>query len=111
MVAYTIGARTVVVFHGGGSIAEAAHPCVIPLERDFRVVAVDWPVGATRVDDVVDALSSVMVAEALSRVSLLGFSLGGMLAQGSTVQALSRCKGRRVAGARTTSPACSRRRP
>jgi pimeloyl-ACP methyl ester carboxylesterase len=81
---YTVGgtgARTVVVLHGGGSVAEAAHPFVIALERELHVVAIDWPMGATRVDDVIASIVAVLDAEHLQRVSLLGFSLGGMLAQ------------------------------
>jgi pimeloyl-ACP methyl ester carboxylesterase len=81
---YTIGGtgeRTVVVLHGGGSVAEAAHPFIIPLERELRVIGIDWPIGATRVDEVTAAIVAVLDAERLQRVSLLGFSLGGMLAQ------------------------------
>src|SRR5687768_5393676 len=76
------GPRTVVVLHGGGSTAEAAHPYVLALqESGWRVLAIDWPDTVARVDDVVAGVVGVADAAGVARFCVLGFSMGGMIAQ------------------------------
>ena len=73
---------TVVVLHGGGSTAEAAHAFSIALERNgHRVIAVDWPASSRTVEDVLSGIDAILDVENVRRASLLGFSMGGMLAQ------------------------------
>lgn len=80
---YTVGGNgpALLVLHGGGSVAEAAHPFAIPLEEHARVIAVDWPAAARSVSAVLDGLVAVLDAEGASTFAVLGFSMGGMLAQ------------------------------
>jgi pimeloyl-ACP methyl ester carboxylesterase len=81
---YTVGGagtRTVVILHGGGSIAESAHPFSLALEPSLRVIAVDWPETVRTVDDVVGGVMAIVDVEGIARFSVLGFSMGGMLGQ------------------------------
>jgi pimeloyl-ACP methyl ester carboxylesterase len=81
---YTVGGtgdRTVVLLHGGGSVAEATHPFALALELALRVIAIDWPASVRTVDDVLRGILKILDAEQVRRCALIGFSMGGMLGQ------------------------------
>src|SRR5688572_30078203 len=68
---YTVGGagdRTVVLLHGGGSVAEAAHPFALALEPALRVIAIDWPASVRTVDDVLRGILEVLTEQPISGI-------------------------------------------
>lgn len=75
------GKRTVLVLHGGDSVAEWSHRYVRQLEKFYRVIAPTVPATVTTVKEAVAGLTEILNAEVVGKVNVVGFSLGGMLAQ------------------------------
>ena len=74
------GARTVLLLGGALGIAEFGFPLIEALEREFRVLAPDYPPLASAAATV-DGLVRILDAERLGRVAVHGGSFGGLLAQ------------------------------
>lgn len=74
------GARTVLLLGGALGIAEFGFPLIEALEREFRVIAPDYPPLASAAATV-DGLVRILDAERLGRVAVHGGSFGGLLAQ------------------------------
>jgi maspardin len=75
------GSETVLALHGGGGPAESLFRYIDALEGTYRVIAPTVPATVTRVEDVIDALLSVLAMEGASSVHLFGVSNGGMIGQ------------------------------
>jgi pimeloyl-ACP methyl ester carboxylesterase len=75
------GTRTVLYLPGGIGRAEAAFTYLVALERDHRVVAVDYP-QLSSMAGLVDGLVAILDAEGIQRADVWGTSFGGMAAQG-----------------------------
>ena len=75
------GPGAAVLLHGGGSTAEATHRFALALAPSMRVIAIDWPDTVRTVREVLDGIVAVLDAEGIERASVIGFSMGGMLAQ------------------------------
>ncbi|HUD70968.1 MAG TPA: alpha/beta fold hydrolase [Dongiaceae bacterium] len=74
------GRTTVLMLGGALGIAEFGFPLIEAIEREFRVIAPDYPPLA-RAAAVTDGLVRILDAEQLGRVAVHGASFGGLLAQ------------------------------
>jgi pimeloyl-ACP methyl ester carboxylesterase len=73
--------EAILLLHGGGSIAEATFRFFIDFEKNYKVIAPTLPNTLATVEDVMNGLLEIMAAEGVSKVSIVGFSMGGMVAQ------------------------------
>ena len=66
----------------GGALGEAdfGFRTIALLERDFTVVAADYP-PVRSLGDAVDGIAAILAAEAIARVHVVGGSFGGVVAQ------------------------------
>jgi pimeloyl-ACP methyl ester carboxylesterase len=84
----------VVLLHGQGGHAEAFARNVIPLSKDFRVLAVDYlgfgltdaPSTAPGLDDYVEHLLALLDAAGITQAYLVGESLGGWIAMWTAIR-------------------------
>ena len=74
------GARTVLVLGGALGIAEFGFPLIEALEREFRVIAPDYP-PLSQAGAMADGLVRILDAERVGRAAVHGGSFGGLLAQ------------------------------
>jgi pimeloyl-ACP methyl ester carboxylesterase len=74
------GKETLVLLPGGLGIAEPWFDCMLDWERQFRVVAISYPL-VTSASSAVQAIATVLERESAGRSYLLGTSLGGEIAQ------------------------------
>jgi pimeloyl-ACP methyl ester carboxylesterase len=74
------GARTLVILPGGVRLGDAAFELYAALGQHLRILAPDYPPLAT-LPELADGLATVLDAENLAKVDLMGSSLGGMIAQ------------------------------
>jgi pimeloyl-ACP methyl ester carboxylesterase len=71
---------TILILTGGGSIAEAAFIYANSLATEHRVITLNIPAVHT-VDACMQAIKTILNQLSVDKVSILGFSMGGMLAQ------------------------------
>ena len=84
----------IVLLHGVGGHAEAFARNVVPLSKDFRVLAVDYlgfgltdaPSAAPGLDDYVEHLLALLNAAGIEQAYLVGESLGGWIAMWTAVR-------------------------
>ncbi len=69
------------LLHGSSCDGEALFGLMAPLERMYRVVAPTYPDGAHTIAAVVNGLASLLDALRMSSALVVGYSLGGYLAQ------------------------------
>ncbi len=74
------GRRTVLMLGGALGIAEFGFPLIEAIEREFRVIAPDYPPLASAVA-MTDGLVRILDAERVGRVAVHGGSFGGQIAQ------------------------------
>jgi len=74
------GPATVLVLGGALGIAEFGFLLIEALEREFRVIAPDYP-PLGRVDDLADGLVALLDREGVAAAQVHGASFGGLLAQ------------------------------
>jgi aminoacrylate hydrolase len=75
------GKETFLLLPGGGSTAEATFKYVIELEKEYTVIIPTLPDHLETVQDGIDGLLAILGAENIQKTHILGFSMGGMLAQ------------------------------
>jgi pimeloyl-ACP methyl ester carboxylesterase len=75
------GERTAVLLHGSDSDGESLFSLMTPLERACRVLAPTYPAGVTDITSLVDGLAALLVALDFERTLVIGYSLGGYVAQ------------------------------
>ena len=74
------GPRTLLFLHGMGGAYDISWQQLVDLERDYRVLAVTYP-PAPALDAMARALDRILTVEGIDRVTVIGSSLGGYLAQ------------------------------
>lgn len=74
------GESTVLILGGALGIAEFGFPIIETIEREFRVIAPDYPPLA-RAAAMTEGLVRILDAERVGRVAVVGGSFGGLLAQ------------------------------
>lgn len=75
------GKRAALLLHGSASDGESLFGLMAPLERSYRVVAPTYPDGAGTVTGVVDGLAGLLDSLGMAPALVIGYSLGGYLAQ------------------------------
>src|SRR5688572_13714228 len=73
-------ASTVLILTGGGSIAEAAFMYINSLASTSRVITPSIP-AVNSVAECLNGIKAILANERITQTSILGFSMGGMLAQ------------------------------
>ncbi len=75
------GERTALLLHGSASDGESLFELMAPLERSYRVIAPTYPDGIGTIATVVDGLAGLLDALSMPPALVVGYSLGGYLAQ------------------------------
>ena len=74
------GPETVVVCVGGARTSDPAFRLISALESEYRVIAPTYPCAGS-MDQLVEGLAEILVAEGVRQAHVWGTSFGGMLAQ------------------------------
>jgi pimeloyl-ACP methyl ester carboxylesterase len=74
------GQEAVLVLTGGGSVAESAFQYVNSLARTYKVITPNIP-ALTTMDECMAGIVKILESENVSAVNIVGFSMGGMIAQ------------------------------
>ncbi len=75
------GKEAVLILHGGGSIAEAAFPYILEFEKKYTVIAPTLPGTLETTQDAINGILAILNFEQIEKVHIIGFSMGGMIAQ------------------------------
>lgn len=75
------GSDAILMLHGGGSIAEATYRYFLEFEKEYKVIAPTMPASLSTVRDAIDGINAILDNEGIRKVHILGFSMGGMIAQ------------------------------
>lgn len=75
------GERAALLLHGSASDGESLFGLMAPLERSYRVVAPTYPEGVGAIATAVDGLAGLLDALSMTSALVVGYSLGGYLAQ------------------------------
>lgn len=74
------GLDSVLILNGGGSVPEASFMYVNALSQKFRVITPSIP-EVTTVKECLDGIITILQTEGVKKFHVIGFSMGGMLAQ------------------------------
>ena len=74
------GKETLLLLAGGTGFGEGSSMLFAPLEAKYRIVSPTYP-AVTTMKELADGIVKILEAEGISRVNIIGQSLGGMLAQ------------------------------
>ena len=75
------GAGAALLLHGSASDGESLFGLMAPLERAYRVLAPTYPDGVSDITSVVDGLADLLDELDMPPALVVGYSLGGYLAQ------------------------------
>jgi pimeloyl-ACP methyl ester carboxylesterase len=83
------GEAAILMLVGGLGVGEAAFLHILELEKSYRVIVPSFPPVPT-ISELVDGIIEILDRETIENFSIIGQSLGGILAQ----ELLRRCKAR-----------------
>lgn len=75
------GSRAALLLHGSHADGESLFAMMMDMERDWRVITPTYPDGVSDVAQIVDGLASLLNAQAIAPALVVGYSLGGYVAQ------------------------------